>query len=1093
MFSQEKKLTLDYKDSPLDQVLESIEKQTSYRFLFNANKIDSKSKVTIIIETNDLDLVLSMLFMNSDIEYVIRKEQILLTKQSEKSLTFVTQEQRTVKGKVLNAQTKEPLMGVMVLVKGTRQGAITNEKGEFQYLLKGANIKNKVLVFSMLGMKSQETLVGNQSFFEVFLEAETDYLEEVVLTSSYGTKKIKEELVGSVTTLTSKDIQVEQTLESVDKMLEGQIAGVLIENTTGVGNPVKIHVRGQGSLTPLNNAVLGTSTQPLIIIDGVILAEEAAVDSEFFDGSGRFTEDLLNPLTQLSSESIESFTVLKDAAATSLYGADGANGVILITTKKGKRGKPKFNFSTQLGVSSAINRIKYLNGEQYHELRSEYLKNTTTNYTPTTYNGVDTDWFKLLNEQGFFNRTNFGVSGANQKISYRVNVGYSKIDEAQKGNETEQLNASVNLGYEVKKFSASLSLQPSYLQKTNPNIYYSFAFVPTINPYTEDGAFSEIGVTGMANPLAAIAQNKNVTKTYALLGSLNLNYQLSDDFSVSTLFGVSASDKEQDRYFSGANESGRSSGSFTLNGVTYPNWGRRVINERSNHKWNWHAQLSHQKNINNQHYFNSILGVELAADEANLAYQSGLGFVNYEQVNSVANAIRDDNPDTVVDESTNNQSYRSDINNNSRVSIFSQFNYNFKKRYFFLANLRRDESSVFGTDTSVAYNGGAGASWMLSNENFLTHVRWLDLLKLKVSYGTTGNSRIGSYRSKGLYNSSQNGYNGNKGATTSTAPNIALGWEKNTKFNTGIDVNIFQRLNLSVEYYYDAISDLITSRNIPSELGYSSMQLNASDMYNRGWELSALMKWIRQKDFKWMTSFNVSTVKNKVTKLTGLGSEYSTSERALAQKVGYSTTAIWGIKWVGIDPATGRDLLEKEGQVYDAVTYNRLLSEADWEPIGNSQAKAYGGFNNTFTFFNKLDVSVRGSYQFGGDALVQDELISKYNITSNRNLSINAYDYWRQQGDVVQQPVVTSNNPPLSNLIKYLYDASYIKINNINIKYNFNTNTLPFIKRLSAYVNVSNVGYWYLEKSQEGRNGIREFMFTYPQSRTFTVGVSAGF
>ncbi|KJD37282.1 TonB-dependent receptor [Tamlana sedimentorum] len=1003
--------------------------------------------------------------------------------------SLIKKEERLIKGKVLSKATNEPLLGATVLIKGTAIGAVTNENGEFTYALKGNDINNMALLVSFLGYKDLEIPVKTNSYFNITLEEDYSGLNEVIITSSYGTKQLKEEVVGSISTLQSRDIATNQASESIDKMIEGQLAGVLVENTSGIGGPVSINIRGQGSLTPLSDAVLGTSTQPLIIVDGVIMSEESTIDSSFFDGSGTYTETLANPLSQISAENIESINVLKDAAAVSIYGADGANGVIIITTKKGQKGQTKFNFATQVGISSAINQIQYLNGEQYNELRNEYLTNTGSSTVP--YNGVDTDWFSLLNNTGVYNKYNFAAAGGNGKFNFRTSLTYLDIEEPQKGNNSKQLNAGININYHINDLHVGLSLNPSYVKKNAPNIYYNYAFIPTLSPYNDDGSYSSVGVTGLGNPLAAINQNTNTTDTYGVLGSINLAYPINNNLKISTLFGLNYTDKEQDRYFSGENESGQYSGTFTLNGVSYPNYGRRVINNRNSTKWNWQGQLLYNKQFNNSHNIDGLIGFELSEDKANFDYASGRGFVNPNVINAVTNAVQDDDITTTDDETTDNQTYDSDISYNSRVSILSQINYNYKKRYYFLGNIRRDESSVFGSDTDVAYNGGVGISWIISNENNFNS-NFINFLKIKTSYGTTGNSRIGSYRSKGLYNTYVNGYNNLDEATTSTAPNGSLSWEKNTKFNAGIDFNFLNSVQVSLEYYYDAISDLITSRNIPSETGYSSLQLNAASMYNKGLELSTKVNWIQSEEFNWNTSFNISTLTSKVTELKGLGSQYSTAERALAQKVGYSTTTIWGINWVGIDPGTGRDLLEKDGQVYDAVTYNNLFDSADWEPIGDTQPDAYGGFNNSFKFKN-LSLSIRGSFQIGGDFLVEDELIAKYSNTSNRNLSVNAYDYWRNQGDIALQPIVTNNNPTISNYSKYLYDNTYLKLSNINLTYNFPLNSVKFLNNLSVFLDVSNVGYWYEDKSPYDRNGIREFKFNYPQARTISMGINGKF
>ncbi|KQO22860.1 SusC/RagA family TonB-linked outer membrane protein [Flavobacterium sp. Leaf82] len=1093
-FSQNNGITLQLKNKPISLIIKSIEEQTDFRIIYNARKIDADQLADINVVKASLETTLTQLFAGKNISFYIQKKQVLLTNSAPASTLNPDEKERFISGIVYNAKDKQPLPGATIRIKGTGMGAITDFNGKFVYELKGNNINNLVLEVGFLGMQTQSQKADDKKQFIFYLQEITDELNPVVITSSYGTTKLKEEIVGSISTINAKDIAVEQASESIDKMITGQIAGVMVENTSGVGGPVKINIRGQGTLSSLTGAKTGTSTQPLIIIDGVVMSEEYAIDSSSFDGSGDTAENLANPLMKIAPENIETISVLKDAAAVGIYGADGANGVILITTKKGKKGKTQFGFSNQLGISSAINRIKYLNGEQFTELRNEFMKNTTTNYTPVAYNGVNTDWFEILNRSGIYNKYNFNVSGSTSKFSYRTNVSYLKIDEPQLGNDTKQLNAGINLGFNSGKWSVNLMLNPSYVEKDAPNIFSSFAYLPTLAVYNPDGSYADLGVSGITrgNPMAAIEQNKNQARTFGLLGSLNLSYQLSKALKFSTLFGMDYTDKEQDRYFSGQNESGQFNGSFTLDGILYPAWGRRLLNQRNATKWNWQGQVLFNKQLNENHEIDGVAGFELSEDKTDFNFKSGVGFVNPNQINKVTDAIRDDNPATpLVDESKGGQSYRSEISYNSRVSFLSQVNYNYKKRYYVLANLRRDESSVFGDDTNVALNGGAGLSWITSNENFLQSNTWIDFLKFKASYGSTGNSRIGSYRSKGIYNINQNYYNGAVGATTGAAPNGDLSWEKNTKFNVGFDFNIFKRIELTLEYYYDNKTDLITTRDIPTETGYSSVQLNASSMYNKGWELTTRIKWIKSNAFKWTTTFNISTVENKVTDLKGLGSDYALGNIALAQKIGYSTTTLWGVKWIGVDPATGRDLVQKGGKTYDAKTYNDLYTVADWEPIGDSQADAYGGFYNNFTFYNNLTLSVRGDFQIGGDVFVTDALIDKYSNTINRNLSVNANDHWRNPGDIVSQSAAVTS-PIIPNLSKYVYDGTYARISNINLSYNVPLKN-TFLDALTVFADASNVAYWYKSKSPKGMNGVREYSFIYPQARTISLGVNAKF
>lgn len=1003
----------------------------------------------------------------------------------------LAQNTRTVRGKITNKANGEALPGATVKVKNTFDGTVSNFDGNFQLLLSGSNIENIILEFSFIGMQVQDIKVGNKTVFNIELEESLNELKQFVVTSSYGTKKLKEEIVGSISTIGANDIDVEQASESIDKMLDGQIAGVLIEPSSTINGPVKIDIRGQGSLS--QNTTLGTSTQPLIIIDGVIMGEESGIDNSLFDGAGTGAENFQNPLAQISPDDIETFTVLKDAAAVGIYGADGANGVILITTKKGKKGKLNIGFSTQFGLSQAINRIKYMNGEQFADLRNEY--GTNSGQGTYEYNGINTDWYELLNQDGTFQRYNLSLNGGKKNITYRSSLNYINIGEAQKGNSSNQYRMSNNLGYAKNKLSIDLSFNPSFLVKDLPNIYYAFAFMPNIAPYNEDGSFSKIGVTGQANPLAAITQNLNNTKTFSVLSSLNLKYEIAPNWNASSTFGVDYKDKTQDRYFSGANESGQFNGTFKYEDIEYPKWGRRIINERNSLRWNWQSQTNYKKQLGAFHTLEGMAGMELAKEQTDLHYAGATGFTDPTKINPVEAALKDDDPLTLKDETYSNQTISSDINYNSRVSAYGQLNYDYKKKYFLLINLRRDQSSVFGNDVDVAYNSGAGISWIVSKENFFSELKGIDFLSLRLSYGKTGNSRIGSYRAAGIYATDKvNGYGGYMHAYPQNAANGALTWESNIKFNAGVEINFLKRFKLVVDYFYDDIRDMITSRYIPTEIGFGQAQINGADMYNKGLEIALNTEIIKSRAVKWNLNLNFSSLQNKITNIVGLGDQFSGSEKALALKVGSSTSAIWGTKWEGVDPATGRALVRKGNEIYDYITYKDLFDSKDWEIIGNSMPDFYGGFRNNFSYKNRLSLSISGRYKYGLDKKVDDELISKYNITTNRNLSVNAIDHWKNPGDIALLPAVSKTTILISNSSNLIYDASHLKISNINLSYRIPMGRFQkYVKHLAVFADVSNVFYVYLKESPKDRNGIREFSNIYPEARTWTTGLKANF
>lgn len=912
-------------------------------------------------------------------------------------------------------------------------------------------------------------------------------INEVVLTSSYGTKKLKEELTGSISTISAKDIQVSQSYESIDKMISGLSPGVQIVNSTELAAPVQINIRGLGSMTPLSSTRFGTSTQPLIIIDGVIMKEDRAFDATGFNGNSA-SETLINPLARLSTDNIESVNILKDATAVALYGADAANGIILITTKKGRKGTPRFSISSQYGISQSINKMKYLSGEQYAKVYDAYLRNngSTSGYS---WNGVDVNWFDVMNGNGDYFKTNFGVSGGGSHINYRFGADYSENHESKIFNSLNKKGLDATIGADFGKFKASLYAAYNEMEKNDPNQYFNFILAPTFAVYNDDGIYRKTGYKGIPNPLAAATQNISNLKNKSLLSSLNAGYDITKNLKFSTIFGIDYSKKNETDWNSGLNESGQGNGTFVVNGITFPKYGESKLGVSDAVKWNWSAQLFFDKNFAKNHHIDALAGFELRKTKDNKTSETGSNFTNpYEyQLPSAAASY--------LNSGKNVRSYflRTLHNEDAGRSAFLQANYDFKKKYFFTGTIRRDESSAFGADKNAAWNGGAGLAWVLSKENFMKN-SGLDFLRLRASYGITGNSRIGSYRSSGLYNVYHNGYlfGGDYAyPDTSSPPNSRLGWEKNQKLNLGLDINLSPRYRFTAEIFKNNLSDMIVSRDTPPETGYSSAEINGAAMYNKGFEISAEAYWFVRKDFRWTTKFNISKVVNKVTGLIGFGDDFSNASVARAQKIGAPTSAFWGYHWVGIDPSTGMDIYNVNGQ---NITADKLdNTAANSQIIGNSQPDFTGGMLNTIIYKN-FSLSFLVNFQIGGDEMVIPELIDNYRILLNRNMSINALDYWSLQNPDAQIHLPSKNTKLVSNNSKYIFDETNIKLQDVNVSYSIPFGERKaFIKNASIFLDATNVLYWYKEKSPEGRNGIREFRYLYPEMRTFSMGFRVNF
>ena len=1077
-FSQN--VTINKKNKPLREIIKTLEEQTAYRVLFNTNKVSSSKRISIQVSNVGLTEVLDLLTKKINVTYVIKDKQILFIDKKPEI------QKREISGIVKSKSDNFGIPNATILMKGTKKGAITDFDGNFKYLIQSNNMKSEVLEFSYLGFETKEITLGNESYFEVYLEETTTSLSEIVITSSYGTSKLKEEVVGSIVSVKASELGLEQPVVSFDELLEGQIAGVSIETSSQLGESVKIDIRGQGSITPLNNNVVGTSTQPLIIIDGIILAEETGLDgNNFFDvGSGNLSENILNPLAKIGIDDIESFNILKDAAAVGLYGADAANGVILITTKKGKKGALRFTASSQIGVTTAFNGLKYLNGEQYQTVINEYNLNSGNLQNIQPWNGVNTDWFKLLNTTGFFNRVNFSASGGVKDITYRVSLGYQKTNEAQINNSYQKLNSSFSLNYNKKKLNASIVFSPSITTKKDPNKLYSFALPPTIPVKDEAGVYTPFANFG--NPLAVANQNVSEAETMAFLTSINVNYSFNDHLKFSTLYGFDFSNKDEDKFFSGLNGSGDfgtdndspffrdETDSFGL--VK----GRRVLRNRDTRRWNWNASLAYVNSFGEHHNIDGILGIEARKEKVNFGYAMGKGFDNLSIPQPVQNAFEED--------------YEEDILENAGRSMFSQFNYNFKKKYFFLVNFRIDQSSAFGDDKNTAFNGGIGASWNISSESFLKNNDFVDFFRTRISYGTTGNSRIGSYRALGLYTTNFNGYNNLPYANLSSAPNPNLTWETNKKFNFGFDFNFLKRFQFTTDFFRDVIVDQIVSRDVIIESGFTNAQINGAEMYNQGFEFALSSKIIDTNNFSWSSNFNITTIKNKVTALVGLGSDFSSAEAARSQTVGYPTSTIWGYNFIGIDPATGRELFNVNNQIYDGAQVRSLFNTTNWKPIGDSQADFFGGMRNSFKYKN-FNLNIITSFTYGADMMIDRVLYDNYRVLSNRNINVNIFeDAWYNQGDDAIHPIVTNDNPLISNSTKYLFDTSHIELKSISVIYNIPVKEMKIpLKSLSFTLNGANLYYWFKNKSPNSKNGVAEFRNQYPESRTFTLGVNTTF
>ncbi len=1075
-FSQ--KISLSVKDARIERILEVIKQQSGFLLFYDYDLIKEVKPLTINIKDASVSQLMDLIVKGQPFEYTIQNNTIVLKKKPsffETVTTSLFSDEIQIKGHVYS-DGGEPLQGAYVSVKGnSKKIAITNANGEFTLSLSKQESLQGILVFSFVGYNKYEYKVSGHKSVDVTLAKNIQSLGDVVVTNSYSKPKRKEEVTGSISVVTAKDLQVDRPIESFDKMLEGMAAGVQVETNTELGTPVKVNIRGQNSLTNLNGAnitTLTTSSQPLYIIDGVPVMEQRRSDEPLAFINN---EELLNPLAGINPSDIESISVLKDAAAASIYGANASNGVIIITTKKGKSGKTKLDIGYSNGWAQSINGIKWLNGKQYHDLlREEYVNDGKSPADAELLAGsstMNTPWFELTNRYSTFDDAEIEVSGGGEATQFRLSGSFYNQQAIQKGNDYQKIYLRARIDHKVNnQFSFGLNLAPSITHKHAVNIYGVVPIIPNVPVYNADSTFFSFANLGVPNPLAVIAQNTD----YATGGSFNANTHVDftpiKNLRFSTLIGIDALQNKLTLFQSPQNATGASKGGF------------EQIFDRSNFSWISTSQANWSPTFRQVHKLDITVGFEAKSEDTKLLSGSGTGFT-YSKLIELSTA-------------TNHFSASSKDLTKS-YSVVSQVLYNYNSKYFFSLSSRLDAASIFGKDVNSTVNSGFGVGWLINKENLFRQYDWLDIFRLRFSYGRTGNSRIGSYAARGLYSFETQGYNNIVSSYISTAPNPYLTWETGYKQNIGIDMGFLKRFNVTVDIYKNTTVNAINPVGIPSENGFTSILANVADLRNKGVDASISAQIFTGK-FRWTSTLNIGYNKNIVSKVYNKSSYYSSDPSiAAVLKEGVSTSAVWGFRYAGVDTATGYEqYYDQSGKVVSSKNLNRLPSNA--YSLGDRLPKAQGGFINTFSY-EGVSLTVNLIYNFGGYFLADYNNENNGRNLSNRNQSVNLLDRWTKSGDIASIPRLASGiygtgNPIVANSSRYVYDNTYIKLSNVSIAYGVPKSMMRRVggMTLMVYGNITNLAYWYKEKSPAGRNGIKEYRFSFPEAQTFTWGVKIG-
>lgn len=989
-------------------------------------------------------------------------------------------EDKVVSGIVTDSQG-EPLIGVTVQQRGTQQKTVTNLEG--RYALRCTGSAPYTLVFSYVGMKSQSVTASGPTVPAVTLHEDAAVIKDVVIVGAYGTAQKRSDLVGSAYQVGSKELE-NLPKGRLDTMLDGLIPGVKIDiNSDSPDNSrprFNVRVRGEGSLS--------ASSEPLWVIDGVPMFTGGTTN--LMPGQN-YT---VSPMSFLNPDDIESVTVLKDATATSIYGADGGNGVILVTTKKGREGKTTVSVNVEYGIAN-IDRStapKVLNAEQFLELARESYANAGRDprifpfqdNELNQYSTTDTDWLDVFYDTGHTFQGSVAVNGGSDKVKYYFSGSYYDNESTIKGNKQQRFSMRTNLDFQLhKKVRLTSILSASYNTNDLFNMGRDFyENLPIYSPYNPDGSLrlynqyvSGIDAEGnliytrtkFFNSVAEREQNQNNQKALYASANFSLRYDILQGLSYTGQFGVDFQSNLEQLYSSQKNWSGTS----VIGQEGY-------ATRQSAHISNWNT--IHRLNFNRtfgDHTIGALAGFEASSRDYTVVSANGSGFIN----------------DYIQDVSYANNRDGSNYSSTTRKSsLLGQLSYSYDHRYYLTLNARRDGNSLFGSDVRWADFASAGVSWNIHNEKFF-HIPWITVLKLKGSYGANGNSRLGSQEALGLYSYGDSyAYNGEIGGTQSGTPNHTLSWETTYKTNLGFRLELFGRIDVDFDWYNHHTKNLLSNLDVSRTTGDTKVYRNVGEMRNRGFDLTLTTKNIvskREDGFNWQTELNLSHNTNILLKLyNGIQKNFGT----YSYIEGYDVSTLFLVRWAGVDPSTGAPLwYDKNGNVTSVYsTDNRVAGK-------NSHPDVTGGMTNTMTY-KGFTLRFLLNYQFGGYAFTSfgRAMFSDGLYSSSQNQAVEQLNRWQQPGDVAlnPKPVWGVSSSSVMNSTRYLYNKTLIRLQNVVLSYRIPRDYLHHVGLSQCTVSlIGNNLFAYSPYSGSDHNSYKTCMSGYPAERSVALSVNVGF
>ena len=1004
--SQDIKMSVTLKDAAISKVIRAIEKNTPYKFVYNNNLFPAGDKVDIDATNLTVAEILTRILQNSGFTFRLLGDNMIV----------VTKENPTVQAKrimgVVVDENGNPLPGVTIRFKNdTRVSTATDNYGRFSI---SAPSDDDILVLNFIGYKAQEFPVRNiNAMLRVVMQSAAGSLNEVQIIGYGSTTRALN--TGSVSSITAKDIE-NQPVSNPLAAMQGKLAGVQITENNGLpGAGYRVQIRGVGSLS--------NGTLPLYVIDGVPFTlyngSQPATDGLNAYGVSGANGGETSPLGMINPDDIERIDVLKDADATAIYGSKGANGVVLITTKKGKTGKTKFNLDFYQGFGKVAHFIDELNTPEYLAMRKAAF--AATNTTPTAANAPDlvtwnpdayTNWQKRF-IGGSANSTNadLSISGGDAQNTFLFSSDYRNDGTVYPGSfGANSFSNRLDAGHKSadNKFGINLDVNYTYQQNTLPSTDLSTLYnlppnMPLNNP---DGSLYWYS-TSFVNPLAYLLRpNANVTTN--LISNMNVYYRLLPGLTLKANLGYSLTGEKQTA------EKPLTSINPSLVSLTSPNNTLQYANNTTSN-YIIEPQAEYQRNIS-KGKLDVLVGSTFqrtAVDGLNLL---GTGFSSDALIGSLNNAA------SIVNYGSNNSDYK-------YSAIFGRANYNWQDTYLLDGTFRRDGSSRFGPNNRFGNFWAVGAGWIFTQETFMKNISWLSFGKLRASYGLTGNDQIGNYQYAAYYGvaGGASSYQGQSVIYPSIIPNPNLHWETDKKLDAALELGFLKdRIYFKADYYRDRSSDQIIYLSLPSQAGIADYSANfPAVVQNKGFEFELNATDVQTKNFKWVTSFNLTFQRNVILSINDPSKLFSSSSYIVGQPVNVARL----YHFTGINSTTGVPTYQ-DMNGDNAITY---AGDTYAAPQGNPY---YGGMTNSFTYKSlTLDFSFLFNHRMG---YINNSASYPYGL-SLTNQNVTALQRWTAAGNVSQYPGATT----VSSIYYSDYnssdanwgDASFIKLKTVDLNY----------------------------------------------------------